>query len=92
MYVIDSKEARAIDRWTHKKQFELELKRRPLRIETFNQDVIVASDSGLEFFDFRKLTRLVSFVPVPRTQDFLHDPNIERIFVSAATELIVFGL
>lgn len=84
LYLTDRNETKAIDRRSHRKQFEFELKREPLRIETFNYDVMVGSSSGVEFYDFRKLTRMVGFAPINHLQDFLHDPNISRLFVSAA--------
>lgn len=92
MYITDRLETRAMDRHTHKKQFEFESKRKPLRIETFHNDVMVGSEFGIEFFDFRKLTRLVSFAPISHMQDFLHDPNIERMFVTSHSELTVLSL
>lgn len=55
-------------------------------------DVIVATQAALSFYDARKLTRSMMEINLTDIEDFLYEPNISRLFTSTNQHLSVFRI
>ena len=63
----------------------------PIKIDTFGNVMTVATGSGIEIFDARKLVRPFLREKVRGVRDFIYEPNIGKLFVGCEGKLKVYA-